>query len=163
MIILGVDPGTWNMGVGLIQAEGNRCKLLHFEVISNKKGMELPQRLKKIYQRLVEVVDEYSPEVLAIENVFFAKDIRANVTTGEARSCAMLAKAHKDTEVLEYPPARVKQAVCGNGRASKIQMQNMVQRLLGLKELPSPDGADALAVAICHWHSRNRKKIAEMI
>lgn len=163
MIILGVDPGTWNMGVGLIEAEGNRYQLIHFEVISNKKGIELPQRLKKIYQRLSEVVEKYSPEVLAIENVFFAKDIRATVKIGEARSCAMLAAAQKNIQVLEYPPARVKQAVCGNGRASKVQMQQMVQKLLGMKEMPPSDGADALAVAICHWHSRNRKKILEMI
>ena len=153
MIILGVDPGTWHTGVGIIEASGNRYALKYTEVISMHQSAALQVRLSVIHKRLVEIIREYQPQVLALESVFFGKDVKAMVKIGEARACAMLAASEGGVEVYEYPPARVKQAVSGNGRATKSQIQHMIQRLLNLSELPPPDGADALALAICHLHS----------
>ena len=158
MRILGVDPGTWKLGAGIIESEGNRYRLLHFEVIAMKPPMAIEKRLKKIHDSLSEVIRIYRPEVLALESVFFGRDLRAMVKIGEARACAMLAAAEHGMEVVEYPPARVKQAVSGNGRATKDQVQQMIRRLLSMKELPPSDGADALALAICHLHSRSLPK-----
>lgn len=159
MRILGVDPGTWRTGVGIIEIEGRggRYQLLHTEVIAVLENLPVSKRLQQIYQGLQARIREYRPGVLALENVFFHKDITAVVKIGEARACAMLAAAEQNIEVVEYPPARIKQAVSGNGRATKEQMQHMVKTLLNLKTLPAPDSADALAVAICHGHSRKNK------
>lgn len=95
-------------------------------------------------------IERYQPEMMALENVFYGKDVRALVKMGEARAAAMLAAAERGIPVIEYPPARVKQAITGNGQASKIQIQHMVKHLLRLKEVPPVDAADALAVALCH-------------
>ncbi|HTL46502.1 MAG TPA: crossover junction endodeoxyribonuclease RuvC [Verrucomicrobiae bacterium] len=158
MRILGIDPGTWNTGVGIIDSEGNRAKLLHFQVISFPKGSELSTRLLGIYTGLCGIIRDYAPEVMALENIFYCKDLRAMIRIGEARACAMLAASEKNVPVVEYPPARIKQATTGSGKATKEQVQHMIQRLLSMKELPPPDGADALAVALCHMHSRKSVK-----
>ena len=178
MRILGVDPGTWHMGAGVLEARGNQYHLVHFEVIHPPRTADLPARLLQIYRTLGEIIRIYEPSVLALENVIFCKDIRATVKLGEARAAAMLAASERGVPVVEYPPARVKQSVTGSGRATKEQVQHMMQRLLGMKELPPSDGADALAVALCHFHSRTphkeqalaglrerpaRKKISRMI
>ncbi len=152
MRILGVDPGTWKTGVGLIETQGSRYQLLHFEVISLKENLPLAARLLHIYKTLGERIREYRPDVMALENVFYSKDVSALVKIGEARACAMLAAAEQNLEVAEYPPARVKQSVTGSGRATKEQVQYMIKMLLNLKTPPPADGADALAVAICHTH-----------
>ncbi len=152
MKILGVDPGTYRTGVGIVQAEGSSYKLVHFEVIRPNPKHAIPQRLAHIHQALTSVIREHKPALLALENVFFGKDVQAMVKIGEARACAMLAASVQGIDVVEYPPARVKQSVSGNGRATKDQVQHMVKVLLNLKELPEEDGADALAVAICHLH-----------
>ncbi len=153
MRILGVDPGTRHTGAGVIETQANRYSLIHFEVINVKDTIPLPRRLYFIYQELSRIVAAYKPEVLALENVFYSKDIRSTVKIGEARACAMLAASAHGIDVVEYPPARVKQSVSGNGRATKEQIQQMVKMLLNLKTVPPADGADALAVAICHVHS----------
>lgn len=158
MKILGVDPGTWHTGAGVLEARGNRYQLLHFEVINLPKHAALPDRLLQIYRTLGEMIRIYQPSVMALESVFYCKDIRATVKIGEARAAAMLAASERGIPVVEYPPARVKQAVTGNGKATKEQVQHMMQRLLQLKELPPSDGADALAVALCHLHCGSVKK-----
>ena len=159
MRVLGVDPGTWKTGVGVIEAEGSRYRLVFETVIEIKKKLPLAMRLRQIYLEISDFVAEYKPDVMALENVFFGKDLQAMVKIGEARACAMLAAAQMNIEVLEYPPARVKQAVSGNGRASKDQVQNMIKTLLGLKQAPEADSSDALAVAICHVHAGHRRRI----
>ena len=156
MRIIGVDPGTRRTGVGLIEASGNRYQLIHFEVIKVKETLPIAERLHFIYHALSQVIQEYKPDVLALENIFFGKDIQAMVKIGEARACAMLAASEHGINVVEYPPARVKQSVSGNGRATKEQIQHMIKTLLNMKEAPPSDGADALAVAICHLHTRGR-------
>jgi crossover junction endodeoxyribonuclease RuvC len=160
--ILGVDPGTYRTGAGIIEKQGSSFKLVHFEVIRPKAKLSLPQRLAFIHQTLNAIISEHQPQVLALENVFFGKDAQAMVKIGEARACAMLAASALGIDVIEYPPARVKQAVTGNGRASKEQVQQMVKVLLNLESVPEEDGADALAAAICHSHSV-RNPIAALI
>ena len=152
MRILGVDPGTWNTGVGIIETQGSRYQLIHTEVIAIRAKTPIAERLLEIYRTLLARIREYKPEALALENVFYHKDISAVMKIGQARACAMLAAADQNIEVIEYPPARIKQAVSGNGRATKDQVQHMIKTLLNLKTLPAPDSADALATAICHAH-----------
>ncbi len=155
MKVLGVDPGTWHTGAGLIEAQGNRYRVLHYETITVKKKTALSARLSQIYHGLLKIIRRYPPDVLALENVFYAKDVCATVRIGEARACAMLAASESGVDIVEYSPAKVKQSVSGNGRASKEQVQHMVKTLLNLSEIPPADSADALAVAICHLHSTN--------
>lgn len=163
MRILGVDPGTWKTGIGVIETQGNRYQLVFESVIAVKGNLPIAKRLLQIYQALVKCIRDYKPEVLALENVFFGKDLQAMVKIGEARSCAMLAAAESNIDVVEYPPARVKQAVSGNGRATKEQVQHMIKTLLNLKEAPKSDSADALAVAICHVHAGHRNRIESQV
>ncbi len=163
MRILGVDPGTWKTGVGIIETQGNRYQLVFETVIAVKGDLPIAKRLLQIYQGITACIREHKPEVVALENVFFGKDLQAMVKIGEARSCAMLAAAEQNLEVVEYPPARVKQAVSGNGRATKEQIQHMIKTLLGLKEAPKADSADALAVAICHVHTGHRSRIESQV
>ena len=153
MRILGVDPGTLRTGVGLIEAQGNQYRLVHCEVIASKASKRIEERLLHIHQKLLEIIAQYQPSVAVLETVFFGRDLRAMVKIGEARACAMLAASHSKLPLFEYAPARVKQAVSGNGRATKDQIQHMIQRLLNLKTLPPSDSADALAVAICYLHT----------
>lgn len=151
-----MDPGTRRTGVGVIESERNDYRLLHFEVITVKESLPIAERLRLIYQSLSKIILQHRPDVLALENIFYGKDIRAMVKIGEARACAMLAASEQGIGVIEYPPARVKQSISGNGKATKEQIQHMVKTLLNLETLPPADGADALAVAICHLHSNRR-------
>lgn len=143
------------MGVGILEANGSRYELVAFETVRIPKSLALAERLKEIYRSVQKVIQRYGPEVVALENVFFGKDVRSLVKMGEARACVMLAAAEKQIPVVEYPPARVKEAISGNGRASKVQVQQMVKHLLRLKGVPPVDAADALAVALCHLQSQN--------
>ena len=156
MRILGVDPGTHRTGTGVIESEGNRYRLVYSETITISSKLSLSEKLSRIYTSLRAVIRRHKPDILALENVFFAKDVRATVKIGEARACAMLAASEEGIRVVEYAPARVKQSVSGNGRATKEQVQHMIKSLLNLKTLPPPDSADALAVAICHLHSKDK-------
>lgn len=155
MRVLGIDPGTLRMGVGILEVNGRQHRLVVCESVSISRNQTLPQRLKEIYQKVAEFIERYQPDVMALENVFFGKDVRALVKIGEARASAMLAAADKNIPVMEYPPARIKQAITGNGRASKVQIQQMVRHLLRLTAPPPVDAADALAAALCHIQSQN--------
>lgn len=125
------------------------------ESVTLRKTSSLPEKLKEIHDRIQDFMSRYEPDVMALENVFFGKNVQSLVKIGEARASAMLAAAEKKIPVVEYPPARIKQAVSGNGRATKVQIQKMVMLLLGLKTAPPVDASDALAVALCHLHSKN--------
>jgi len=164
--VAGVDPGTIRTGIGIIDHGGKQdYVLVHAETIKASAKKSLPERLREIYGGLKENLTIYRPDVVVIESVFFRKDFKAAVKIGEARSMAMLAAMELSISVEEYAPARVKQAVCGNGRAEKSQVQFMIKQLLRLKELPPPDSADALAIAICHLHYSKwaAKKAALMV
>ena len=156
--ILGVDPGTWKTGAGLLDLTGNQFKLVHAEIITVTQQIPLAQRLLIIFRSLSEIIRKYRPEVLALENIFYHKDVRAMIKIGEARACAMLAASEHGIPVLEYLPTTVKQAVTGNGRASKAQVQLMMQRLLGVDKNLEYDATDALAVALCHANSQRAWK-----
>lgn len=141
------------MGIGILEGNGSRHKLVTFESVQLSKSLPLPERLEQINESVRDFIARFHPEVMALENVFFGKDVRALVKIGEARAAAMLAAAEEGIPVVEYPPARIKQAVAGNGQATKFQIQQMIKHLLRLEEPPPVDAADALAVALCHLQS----------
>lgn len=153
MRVLGIDPGTVRMGIGIVEETTNSFKLVACESVKLTESLPLPERLKEIHEVVRGFLDRYQPEVVALENVFYGKNVRTLVRVGEARASAMLAAAGKGIPVREYPPARIKQAITGNGQASKVQVQHMVKNLLGLRETPEVDAADALAAALCHLQS----------
>ncbi len=153
MRILGVDPGTRKTGAGLIESYGSHYRLLHWETIQPNPDFPISKKLVQIYESLLALIRQFRPEILALENVFYGKDLRAMIKIGEARACAMLAASAEGIDVVEYAPARIKQSVSGNGCATKEQIQHMVKTLLKLKSIPPADSSDALAVAICHLHS----------
>ena len=156
MRVLGIDPGTIRMGMGVIESNGRQSHTVAFESISLSGESTLPEKLKEIFEQVSRFLNEFQPEVMALENVFFGKNVSSLVKIGEARASAMLAAACKNIPVVEYPPARVKQAISGNGQASKVQVQKMMKLLLGLAEPPPVDAADALAVAWCHLNTTSR-------
>lgn len=154
MIILGIDPGIANTGYGLIKAVSSTFTPLGFGCIRTTPKAESEQRLKIIYDELVQLTDEYQPEIFVLEDLIFSKNVSSAFAVGEARGVTKLVAARMNRQVYNYSPAQIKQAVVGYGRASKRQMQEMVKLLLQLKEIPRPDhAADALAVAICHARS----------
>ena len=163
MRVLGIDPGTIRMGVAVLDAQGSQYTLVTCESVNLSTHLALPFRLKEIYESVRGFIERFQPEVLSLENVFFGKDVRSLVKIGEARACAMLAAAEKKIPVTEYPPARIKQAISGNGRASKIQIQQMVRHLLRLKTVPQEDAADALAVALCHVQSERTRNLYQRV
>jgi len=157
MRVLGVDPGTHRMGFGILDSDGRTHKLLICGTIRASSKDPIAKRLLHIFDHLQKNIQSYKPDVVALETLFFAKDIRAVERIGEARACAMLAASKEGIEVVEYAPTAVKKSVTGNGRAAKEQVQFMVKRLLNLKEAPALDASDALAIALCHIHSAKRK------
>ena len=160
MRIAGVDPGTIQTGVGVLEDSGKgRPALLFARTISADRQKSIADRLEVIYTELKSVFEEWKPEVVAIETVFYQKDFTAAVKVGEARAAAMLAAKANGIPVVEYPPARVKQSISGNGRAAKDQVQYMVRHILNFRGPLSADSADAIAVALCHFHSRKFDQI----
>ena len=159
MRVLGVDPGTHRMGFGILESDGRSYKLVICGTIRAAAKDPIAKRLLHIFESLQKNIQSYQPDVMALETLFFAKDIRAVERIGEARACAMLAASKQGIEVIDYAPTAVKQSVTGNGRAAKEQVQLMVKRLLNLKEVPAPDASDALAIAMCHFHNSKRKAL----
>lgn len=158
MRILGIDPGTRITGYGVIDVEGNRLRHVDNGIVKTRSEENLPLRLKAIYDGLTLILTEFSPEVVAVEQVFLAKNPRAALTLGHARGTAVLAAVNLGLEVHEYSALQVKSAVVGYGHAAKQQVQHMVKVLLNLPEVAQEDAADALAVAICHANSRKIKQ-----
>ncbi len=157
MRILGIDPGTRITGYGIIDVEGNRLRHVDNGIVKTRSTDVLPLRLKTIYDGLTSVLEKYSPEAVAIEQVFMAKNPRAALTLGHARGTAVISAVNLDLEVFEYSALQVKSAVVGYGHASKQQVQQMIKALLNLPEVAQEDASDALAVAICHANSRTLK------
>jgi crossover junction endodeoxyribonuclease RuvC len=154
MIVLGLDPGTAITGYGLIEDAGNRAVAVAYGTINTPADMALPQRLRHIYHDLGDLIRRYRPEVGAVEQLFFSRNVRTALAVGHARGVVLLALADAGLPVFEYTPLQVKQALSGYGRAGKPQIQEMVRLILELDAVPQPDdAADALAVAICHTHS----------
>ena len=154
MRIFGIDPGSERTGYGCVESDGRATRLVIFGAISALPGDAFPQRLARIHQELSALLTRCAPDCVAIEDMFHSVNVRSALKLGHARGVAMLAAVEAGCPVAEYTPTEIKRAVVGYGRAEKHQVQQMVQLLLGLEQLPSPhDAADALAVAICHLHS----------
>jgi len=152
-LILGIDPGSIKTGFGIISHEGGRSEYITSGLIRLPRT-SLPERLKIIHDSVAELLDEYCPQELAIEEVFLARDAKAAIKLGQARGAAILACVNKDMPVYEYAAKSIKQAVVGTGGADKEQVQHMVKSLLKLPAAPAEDAADALAAALCHAHTQ---------
>ena len=151
MIILGIDPGVATIGFGLVRAERNRNQLLRYGVITTPPGIPLSNRLLQISYDMEELIHAFHPDEMAVEELFFTKNITTGIAVAHGRGVILLAAEKLGVPVFEYTPMQVKQAVVGYGKAEKRQVMLMTQRLLHMKEIPRPDdAADALALAICH-------------
>jgi crossover junction endodeoxyribonuclease RuvC len=149
--VVGIDPGTAACGYGIVQESGGRLRGIDHGWWSTAAGERPELRLKTIFDGVAALIAEHEPAALALEESFVGVDARTALSVGQARGAVLVAAALAGVPCAEYAPARVKQAVCGYGRAEKAQVQRMVKALLGLKALPTPNhAADALAVAICH-------------
>lgn len=149
MIILGIDPGSIITGFGLIDNQASKITYIHSGCI-RVKGDSFPNRLGDIFTRVEEVIEQYNPEQMSIENVFMAKNASAALKLGQARGAAICAGYRSGLKIAEYSPREIKQALVGKGAATKEQVQHMVMRLLGIKQPLQADEADGLAIAICH-------------
>jgi crossover junction endodeoxyribonuclease RuvC len=149
-LALGIDPGSRITGYGLVASEGSRLTFLAADCIKTNAKAPLAQRLGQVYTGLVEVIRSHTPEVVAVEDIFYAKNVRSAAVLGHVRGVALLAAAISGLEVFEYAPAQTKVAVAGYGRADKAQVALMVKQILGIRGNLQPDASDALAVAICH-------------
>ncbi|MGI8945131.1 MAG: crossover junction endodeoxyribonuclease RuvC [Thermoleophilaceae bacterium] len=151
VVVLGIDPGTAHTGFGVVMARGQRLAALDGGVISTRPDEPLERRLARIHERVCELIAEHRPDAVAVEELYFGRNVRTAFAVGQARGVILLAAGTAGLPCFSYNPQQVKQAVCGSGRAEKGQVQRMVGALLELAEPPAPDHAsDALAVAICH-------------
>ena len=156
MRIFGIDPGSVRTGYGCVETDGRRHQLIACGAIAMAAGDSFPIRLARIHRELASLLASHQPDCVAVESLFHAMNARSALKLGHARGVAILAAVEAGCDVVEYTPAEIKRAVVGYGRAEKHQVQQMIKLLLGLSKAPSPhDAADALAVAICHLHSRH--------
>jgi crossover junction endodeoxyribonuclease RuvC len=154
MRILVIDPGTATTGYGVVDKVGSSPVMVDYGTILTSPSEDAPARLLDIYNQLNKIIDDYSPDVMVMERLFFAKNQTTVIAVGKACGVMQFAAAQRNLEVVEYTPMEVKQAVVGYGGAEKKQIQYMIQRILNLKEIPKPDdAADALALAVCHAHA----------
>lgn len=153
MRILGIDPGTLRTGWGVVERVGPRLRGVQAGVIRTTEKANLTEKLRVIYRELSQVIEEHKPCAIAVEDIFFGRYANAALKLGHVRGVALLCAAHAQIEVSEFPPAVVKCAIAGRGRADKVQVARLVGAILGWKELPSADATDALAVAITYANS----------
>lgn len=150
MIIIGTDPGTATTGYGIIKATKKQLKCLDYGLIETDSSLETSERLRKINNELDKLIRKYKPDALAVENVYFFKNLKTALPVSQAKGVILLTAAKRGIPVYEFSPLQVKMGVCGYGRADKKQIQRMVKEILHLKEIPKPDDAgDALAIALC--------------
>ena len=158
MRILGIDPGVAIVGFGIIESERNTQSLVRCGVITTPAHTQLSYRLNSIYMDLRELIEVFKPDAIAVEELFFNTNITTGISVAHGRGVILLAARKCEIPVYEYTPLQVKQAIVGNGRAEKKQVQFMVKTFLGLREIPKPDdAADGLAIAICHAHHDQTK------
>lgn len=150
-VVLGVDPGTASMGVAVVSREGTSYQSIHYDCVVTKPTMRFPERLRVLNRAIAGLIRKYQPEALAMERLFFTKNAKTAIAVGQAQGAILLAAAGVELGLAQYTPNEVKIAVTGDGRADKASVAFMIQKLLGLAELPRPDdAADALAIAYCH-------------
>ncbi|MBR4391757.1 MAG: crossover junction endodeoxyribonuclease RuvC [Bacteroidales bacterium] len=156
-IILGIDPGTIVMGYGILQQKGKELSILRMGVLKLGKLDNQALKLKKIFERMLEIIEEYKPDEMAIEAPFFGKNVQSMLKLGRAQGVAMAAALYRDIPIFEYAPRTIKQTITGNGNASKEQVSKMLQAMLRFKEVPEFfDATDALAAAVCHHLDRGK-------
>jgi crossover junction endodeoxyribonuclease RuvC len=149
--VLGIDPGTAACGYGIVHEEDGRLRAIDFGSWTTPASESTGLRLRTIYERVAELIDQHAPATAALEESYVGADARIALSVGQARGAVLVACARAGVDCVEYAPAMVKKSVCGYGRADKAQMQRMVRAVLALEALPEPHhAADALAVAICH-------------
>ena len=158
-IILGIDPGTAIMGYGVLRVSNNTPSLITMGVLQLSKYDDHYLKLRKIFERVVGLIDHYHPDELAIEAPFFGKNVQSMLKLGRAQGVAMAAALHRDIPIFEYAPLKIKMSITGNGKAAKEQVADMLKRYLKIPEenmLPQLDATDGLAVALCHYYQSNR-------
>jgi crossover junction endodeoxyribonuclease RuvC len=160
MRICGIDPGSERTGFGIVDTDGSLHQAVLFGAIRTSPRRPFHERLLKIHRELSDILTREKPEVMAIEGVFYSANVQSALKLGHVRGVALLAAAQQKMKVVEYSPLEIKSSIVGYGRAEKSQVQAMVQFLLRLPEIPTPDdAADALAVAICHSNRLNQERI----
>ncbi|MBU1626988.1 crossover junction endodeoxyribonuclease RuvC [bacterium] len=164
MIVLGIDPGSNRTGYGVLVEEPNRVRVIDYGSISLGSIKTFPEKLKRISEKIKEIIQRFEPRFVAIEDCFYAKNVKSALKLGHVRGAVILTAVNEDVEVSEYSPLEIKKAVVGYGRAEKMQVQQMMKVLLNLDEIPQPeDSADALACAYCHIATyRFKKKIEDL-
>jgi len=162
--VLGVDPGTALMGYAVVHQSRGQLELLTCGALETSSSLPLQDRLALLYDGLLCVVDEWHPTEMAIEDIFFNRNVRSALSVGQARGVALLAAAHRGLTVSNYTPLQVKESVTGFGRARKEQIQEMVRVLLNLESVPQPDdAADAAAIAVCHLNSAAGREVLRQL
>jgi len=159
MRVLGIDPGSRVTGYGVVEKQENNLVNIVYGEVRSSKDAPLSKRLAAIYDKLIKVLEQITPDAISIEDIFCGKNVKSLIKQGETRGVAILAGSHKCIPIFEYTPLEIKKAVCGYGRAEKNQIQYMVKAILKLPELPPPDASDALAIAICHINFFKRSSI----
>lgn len=160
MVILGIDPGLARLGYGVIEADGDRRRVIQYGMLTTPAGVPMPKRLQSLWRGMNQLLDLYKPDEVAFEELFFSKNITTGMAVSMARGVALVAVAERTENLYEYTPMQIKQAVTGYGGADKHQVQMMVKMLLNMKEIAKPDdAADALAVALTHANSMHAKHL----
>jgi len=155
-IILGIDPGTTVMGYGLIKVVNNDMKFLLLNELDLKKYKDHYLKLKLIFNRTLELIENYHPDELALEAPFFGKNVQSMLKLGRAQGVAMAAGLIRETPIFEYSPKKIKMSITGNGNATKEQVAKMLQNIFNFKKIPKNlDSTDGLAVAVCHYYNLN--------
>jgi crossover junction endodeoxyribonuclease RuvC len=153
MIVLGIDPGTARTGFGVIDTAGGLPSMIDYGVAETFPSESMPERLQQIYGNDRLLLKDHDPDVMAVEKLFFARNVTTALAVGQARGVVLLAAAEKGIPVREYTPSEVKQSIVGYGKADKYQIQEMIRIILDLDQIPRPDdAADALAIAVCDAH-----------
>ena len=153
-VTIGIDPGTAILGFGVVEGD-NESRVVDHGAIETEAGLAMPDRLLILHSEVSRLLERYEPDELAVEQLFFSRNVTTAIAVGQARGVVLLAAAQRGIPVFEYTPAEIKNAIVGYGKADKRQMQEMVRILLGLAEVPHPDdAADALAIALCHAQTR---------
>ncbi len=159
MTILGIDPGLATMGWGAIHYDSVKPRLLDYGALTTPADMPMPQRLLALFEGVEDLCRRFDPDDIAMEELFFCKNVTTAIAVGEARGAAIVAMRKHTNNLFEYTPMQIKQAVTGYGKADKRQVQQMVKLLLNLPEIPKPDdAADGLAIAITHAHSMRMRQ-----
>lgn len=153
MIVLGIDPGTARLGYGVIDTAEGTPAMIDYGIAETHPTDTMPDRLLQIYGNIRILLNDHDPDVMAVEKLFFARNVTTALAVGQARGVVLLAAAERGIPVREYSPSEIKHAIVGYGKADKIQIQEMVRIILGLDHIPRPDdAADALAIAVCDAH-----------